>query len=53
MALAGYLAAQVVRVPVRYSLGAYFHTVVVQYAWLIIIAALLFGLRPSIAYWKD
>lgn len=35
------------------AIGAYFHAYVVQHAWLIIIAALLFALRPAVAYWKD
>jgi hypothetical protein len=33
--------------------GAYFHTYVIQYAWVIIIAALLLALRPAASYWKD
>lgn len=35
------------------AIGAYFHVYVVHYAWVIIIAALLFALRPAVAYWKD
>jgi len=35
------------------AVGAYFHQCVVQYAWVIIIAALLLALRPAAAYWKD
>ncbi|MDD2501719.1 MAG: hypothetical protein PHN92_13005 [Geobacter sp.] len=33
--------------------GACFHQYVSKYAWVIIIVALLFALRPAAAYWKD
>jgi hypothetical protein len=33
--------------------GAYFHEVVMQYVWVILVAAILLAVRPAIAYWKD
>jgi hypothetical protein len=33
--------------------GAYFHDFVMQYAWVILIAAVLLAIRPTIAYFKD
>jgi hypothetical protein len=34
-------------------LGAYFHNFVMQYVWVIIIAAVLLAIRPTITYFKD
>lgn len=33
--------------------GAYFHDFVMQYVWVILIAAVLLAIRPTIAYYKD
>jgi hypothetical protein len=33
--------------------GAYFHDFVVQYVWVILIAAVLLVIRPAIVYFKD
>jgi putative Mn2+ efflux pump MntP len=33
--------------------GAYFHDFVMQYVWVILIAAVLLVIRPTIAYFKD
>jgi hypothetical protein len=33
--------------------GAYFHKVLLQYAWLILVVAILLAIRPTIAYLKD
>ena len=33
--------------------GAYFHDVVMQYVWVILIAAILLAIRPTVAYFKD
>jgi hypothetical protein len=35
------------------ALGAYFHKIVTQYSWVIIISALLLALRPAASYWKE
>jgi len=33
--------------------GAYFHEIVMQYVWIVLIAAILLTIRPAIAYFKD
>ena len=33
--------------------GAYFHDFVMQYVWVILIAAVLLAIRPIIAYYKE
>jgi hypothetical protein len=33
--------------------GAYFHDFVMQHVWVILIAAVLLVIRPTIAYFKD
>lgn len=33
--------------------GAYFHDFLMQYVWVILIAAVLLVIRPTIAYFKD
>jgi len=33
--------------------GAYFHECVIQYAWIILIVAVLLAVRPTITYFKD
>jgi hypothetical protein len=33
--------------------GAYFHEVLIQYVWVILIVAVLLAIRPTIAYFKD
>jgi len=33
--------------------GAYFHDFVMQYVWVILIAAVLLAIRPIIVYYKD
>lgn len=33
--------------------GAYFHEVLTQYLWIIIMAAIVLSIRPAIAYWKN
>ena len=35
------------------AVGAYFHTYVMPYVWIVLIAAVLLTIRPAIAYWKD
>jgi len=33
--------------------GAYFHDFVMQYVWVILVAAVLLAIRPTIAYFKE
>ena len=33
--------------------GAYFHACLVQYVWIVLIAAVFLAIRPAIAYFKD
>lgn len=33
-------------------MGGYFHEYVLPYAWVILVAAVLLTIRPTIAYWK-
>jgi hypothetical protein len=33
--------------------GAYFHEILIQYVWVILIVAVLLAVRPTIAYFKD
>ncbi len=35
------------------AVGAYFHAHLLQHAWLILAAAVLLAIRPTIAYFKD
>jgi hypothetical protein len=35
------------------AVGAYFHEILVKYVWIILVAAALLAIRPSIAYFKD
>ena len=34
------------------AVGTYFHACIIQYVWLILIAAVLIAIRPGIAYFK-
>ncbi|MBK5273979.1 MAG: hypothetical protein JJE30_02855 [Desulfuromonadales bacterium] len=33
--------------------GAYFHEYVMQYVWVVLVAAMILTIRPAIAYFKD
>lgn len=33
--------------------GAYFRDYVIEYVWIIVVAAALLAIRPTIAYWKE
>lgn len=33
--------------------GAYFHDYVMTYIWIILVAAVILAIRPTIAYFKD
>jgi len=33
--------------------GVYFHACLIQYVWIILIAAALLAIKPTIAYFKD
>jgi hypothetical protein len=34
-------------------IGAYFHTFVLQYLWIILIMAIILGIRSAIVYFRD
>ena len=35
------------------AVGAYFHACLMQYVWIILVAAVLLAIRTTIVYWKD